>query len=49
VRGQEVVEARSSICLTVTAALSGKPEECEGAVGVIKAAVRKVLAKRKWK
>lgn len=44
-RGQELVEARPSIRLAVTAALSRK--ECERAAGVIKAAVTKVLAKRK--
>ncbi|KAN0139450.1 Pyridoxal phosphate-dependent transferase [Lactarius tabidus] len=44
-RGQELVEARPSICLAVTSALSRK--ECERAAGVIKAAVTKVLAKRK--
>ncbi|KAH9052200.1 serine palmitoyltransferase [Lactarius vividus] len=44
-RGQELVEARPSIRLAVTAGLSRK--ECERAAGVIKAAVVKVLAKRK--
>ena len=44
-RGQEVVEARPSIRLAVTAALSRK--ECERAAGVVKAAAVKVLAKRK--
>ncbi|KAN0139453.1 Pyridoxal phosphate-dependent transferase [Lactarius tabidus] len=44
-RGQELVEARPSIRLAVTSALSRK--ECERAAGVIKAAVTKVLAKRK--
>jgi serine palmitoyltransferase len=44
-RGQELVESRPSIRLAVTAALSRK--ECERAAGVIKAAVTKVLAKRK--
>jgi serine palmitoyltransferase len=44
-RGQELVEARPSIRLAVTAGLSRK--ECERAAGVIKAAVTKVLAKRK--
>ena len=44
-RGQEVVEARPSIRLAVTAALSRK--ECERAAGVIKAAAVKVLTKRK--
>ncbi|KAI0251514.1 serine palmitoyltransferase [Lactifluus subvellereus] len=44
-RGQEVVEARPSIRLAVTAALSRK--ECERAAGVIKAAAVKVLGKRK--
>ncbi|KAH9167984.1 hypothetical protein EDB89DRAFT_1639509 [Lactarius sanguifluus] len=45
-RGQELVEARPSIWLAVTAALSRK--ECERAAGVIKAAVVKVVTKRKW-
>ncbi|KAH9972637.1 serine palmitoyltransferase [Lactifluus volemus] len=44
-RGQEVIEARPSIRLAVTAALSRK--ECERAAGVIKAAALKVLGKRK--
>ncbi|KAI9452050.1 pyridoxal phosphate-dependent transferase [Lactarius psammicola] len=44
-RGQELVEARPSIRLAVTAGLSRK--ECERAAGVIKAAVLKVLVKRK--
>ena len=44
-RGQELVETRPSIRLAVTAALSRK--ECERAAGVIKAAVTKVLMKRK--
>ena len=44
-RGQELVEARPSIRLAVTAALSRK--ECERAAGVIKAAVAKVIVKRK--
>ena len=44
-RGQELVEVRPSIRLAVTAALSRK--ECERAAAVIKAAVMKVLAKRK--
>ncbi|KAH9060257.1 serine palmitoyltransferase [Lactarius vividus] len=44
-RGQELVEARPSIRLTITAALSRK--ERERAAGVIKAAVVKVLTKRK--
>ncbi|KAH9016170.1 hypothetical protein EDB84DRAFT_1632326, partial [Lactarius hengduanensis] len=44
-RGQELVEARPSIRLAVTAALSRK--ECEHAAGVIKAAVVKVVTKRK--
>ncbi|KAH9955402.1 serine palmitoyltransferase [Russula dissimulans] len=44
-RGQEVIEARPSIRLAVTAALSRK--ECERAAGVVKAAAVKVLAKRK--
>ncbi|SRR6266702_7715344 len=44
-RGQELVEARPRIRLAFTAALSRK--SCERAAGVIKAAVAKVLAKRK--
>jgi serine palmitoyltransferase len=44
-RGRELVEARPRIRLAVTAALSRK--ECERAAGFIKAAVTKVLAKRK--
>ncbi len=44
-RGKELVVARPSIRLAVTAALSRK--ECERATGVIKAAVAKVLTKRK--
>ncbi len=44
-RGQELIEARPSIRLAVTAALSRK--ECLRAAGVIKAAVAKVLAERK--
>jgi serine palmitoyltransferase len=44
-RGQEVVEARPSIRLAVTAALSRK--ECERAAGIVKAAAVKVLSKRK--
>ncbi|KAH8979857.1 hypothetical protein EDB86DRAFT_2982935, partial [Lactarius hatsudake] len=44
-RRQELVEARPSIRLAVTAALSRK--ECERAAGVIKAAVVKVVTKRK--
>ena len=44
-RGQELIEVRPSIRLAVTAALS--PKECERASAVIKAAVTKVLAKRK--
>jgi serine palmitoyltransferase len=44
-RGQEVVEARPSIRLAVSAALSRK--ECERAAGVVKAAAVKVLTKRK--
>ncbi|KAI9452052.1 hypothetical protein BJY52DRAFT_1214772 [Lactarius psammicola] len=43
--GRELVEARPSIHLAVTAGLSRK--ECEHAAGVIKAAIVKVLAKRK--
>ena len=44
-RVQELVEAPPSIRLAATAALSRK--ECERAAGVIKAAVAKVLVKRK--
>jgi serine palmitoyltransferase len=44
-RGQEMVEARPSLRLAVSAALSRK--ECERAALVIKAACAKVLAKRK--
>ena len=44
-RGQELVEVRPSIRLAVTATLSRK--ECERAAAVIKAAVTKVMAKRK--
>ena len=44
-RGQELIEVRPSIRLAVTAALSRK--ECDRAAAVIKAAVTKVLAKRK--
>lgn len=44
-RGQEVVEARPSIRLAVTSALSRK--ECERAASVVKAAAVKVLTKRK--
>ncbi|KAI0265363.1 serine palmitoyltransferase [Gloeopeniophorella convolvens] len=44
-RGQEVVEARPSIRLAVSAALSRK--ECERAAGVVKAAAAKVLGRRK--
>ncbi|KAH8977845.1 serine palmitoyltransferase [Lactarius hatsudake] len=44
-RGQELVEARPSIRLAVTASLSRK--ECERAASVIKAAVVKVVTKRK--
>ena len=44
-RGQELVEARPSFRLAVTAALSRK--ECERAAGAIKAAVAKVPVKRK--
>ena len=44
-RGQELVESRPSIRFSVTAVLSRK--ECERAAGVIKAAVTKVLTKRK--
>jgi serine palmitoyltransferase len=44
-RAQELVEARQSIRLAVTAALSHK--ECERTTAIIKAAATKVLAKRK--
>jgi serine palmitoyltransferase len=44
-RGQELVEARPSICLAVTAALSRK--ECKRAATVIKAAVTRLFPKRK--
>ena len=44
-RGQELVEARPSIHLAVTAAQSRT--ECERTAAVIKATVLKVLAKRK--
>lgn len=44
-RGQEIFEARPSIRLAVTAALSRK--ECERAAGVVKAAAVKVLTKRR--
>ncbi|KAH9164377.1 serine palmitoyltransferase [Lactarius sanguifluus] len=44
-RGKELIEARPSIWLAVTAALSRK--ECERDAGVIKATVVKVLTKRK--
>ena len=44
-RGQELVEVRPRIRLALTAALSRK--ECERTAAVIKAAVTKVLAKRK--
>ncbi|KAH8986387.1 serine palmitoyltransferase [Lactarius hatsudake] len=44
-RGQELVEARPSIRLAVTTALSRK--ECERAASVIKAAAVKVVTKRK--
>ena len=44
-RGQGLVETRHSIRLAVAGALSRK--ECEWAVGAIKAAVTKVLVKRK--
>ena len=44
-RGQELVEARPSIRLAVTAALSRK--ECDRAASGIKAAVAKVIIKRK--
>ncbi|PFH50829.1 hypothetical protein AMATHDRAFT_60294 [Amanita thiersii Skay4041] len=45
-RGQEMVEPRPSIRLALTSALSRK--ETEKAVGVVKAALAKVLCKRKW-
>jgi len=44
-RGQEMVEARPSIRLALTSALSKK--ETEKAVGVVKAALVKVLGKRR--
>ena len=44
-RGQELVEVRPSIRLTVTGALSRK--KCEPAAAVTKTVVTKVLAKRK--
>ncbi|KZP16970.1 serine palmitoyltransferase [Athelia psychrophila] len=44
-RGQELVEPRASIRLSVTAALSRK--ETEKAAGVLKAAITKVLGKRR--
>ena len=44
-RGQEAVEPRPSIRLAVSAALTRK--ECERAAGIIKAAVVKILTKRK--
>jgi serine palmitoyltransferase len=44
-RGQEMVEARASIRLAVTSALSRK--ECEKAAAVIKAAAMKVLGRRR--
>jgi serine palmitoyltransferase len=44
-RGKELVESRPNIRLVVAIALSRK--ECERAAGVIKAAVTKVLKKRK--
>ena len=44
-RGQELLESRPSIRLAVTAVLSCK--ECKRAAGLIKAAVTKVLTKRK--
>jgi len=44
-RGQEAVERRPSIKLTVTSAFSKK--ECEKAAGVVKAALVKVLSKRR--
>ena len=44
-RGQEMVEARPSIRLAMTSALTRK--ETEKAVGVVKAALVKVLGKRR--
>jgi serine palmitoyltransferase len=44
-RGQEMVEARPSIRLALTSALTKK--ETEKAIGVVKAALVKVLAKRR--
>jgi serine palmitoyltransferase len=44
-RGQELVEAQMSALFAMMAALSHK--DCERAAGVIKAAVMKVLVKRK--
>lgn len=44
-RGQEMIEARPSIRLAVTAALTRK--ECEKAAGVVKAALLKVLSRRR--
>ena len=44
-RGQELIEARPSIRLAISAALSRK--DCEKAAGVIKAAFVKVIGKRR--
>lgn len=44
-RGQEMVEARPSIRLALTSALTKK--ETEKAVGVVKTALVKVLSKRR--
>jgi len=44
-RGQEAVEPRPSIRIAVSAALTRK--ECERAAGIVKAAVVKILTKRK--
>ena len=44
-RGQELIEARPSVRLAITAALSRK--DCEKAAGVVKAAFVKVVGKRR--
>lgn len=44
-RGQEIIEARPSIRLALTSSLTRK--ETEKAVGVVKAALVKVLARRR--
>jgi serine palmitoyltransferase len=44
-RGQEMVEARPSIRLAITSALTRK--ECEKAANVVKAAAAKALSKRR--